>query len=378
MRHWPDMPKKSQKEDPQIKTPTKADPAILRNFADLAAKLGFESDQITDLQQYSGCGNVPTESLQSRPSLVTAGKGVHVKKRYGKQSTREFNEDKQFLFINHLHDERQEQGTSVTSFFVRKSVYLAFFGKLSAKFDIGQPDETSQSVDGSPQGRGIDESNYSLDDNTNRSQRSSEHVMENYDGILTLYQQRDVRGEPRVRSNITEEGAPERVEGSIDMSMQDWLEDQDRQRLEEERLEEERLLEERLEHERLEQERLEQERLEQERLEREKVEHKRLEQEQLEEERLEEERLERERLEHERLEQERLEQQRLEQERLEKERKRRTQFDMEGVAAALRQAQERQQAQTSEYGGHGDYRLELATGPRTGPRFTERGETATR
>jgi hypothetical protein len=93
--------------------------------------------------------------------------------------------------------------------------------------------------------------------------------------------------------------------------MQDWLEEQQRGRLDTKGRGEERWEEERLEQERLKQERLEQERLEQERLE-----------------------------------QERLEQERLEQERLERVRKRRTEIDMERVAAAVRQAQERQQVQT--------------------------------
>jgi len=86
--------------------------------------------------------------------------------------------------------------------------------------------------------------------------------MENYNGILSLYQQRGARSEPRARSTITEEGGAERAEGSIDVSMQDWLEDQKRERLDIERQEEERREEERLEQERLEQERREQERLE--------------------------------------------------------------------------------------------------------------------
>ena len=85
-----------------MKPPTKADSAILRNFADLAAELGFKSDQITDLKKYPGRGNAPKEHPQSRSNLVTAGKGVHISKRCGKPSTREFKEDRQFLFINHL------------------------------------------------------------------------------------------------------------------------------------------------------------------------------------------------------------------------------------------------------------------------------------
>jgi len=172
MRDWPDMPREPQKEDTQIKPPTEADSATLRNFADLAAELGFKSNQITDLQEFPGRPNALTEHPQSRLNPVTSRKGVHIKKRFRKQSTREFKEDRQFLFVNHLHNKRQEHGKTFTSFFVRKSVYLAFFGKPSAAHDIGQTGDHPQSVSGSLQGSGIDESNYLLNDNTNQSQRS--------------------------------------------------------------------------------------------------------------------------------------------------------------------------------------------------------------
>ncbi|KAH6696624.1 hypothetical protein BKA61DRAFT_710266 [Leptodontidium sp. MPI-SDFR-AT-0119] len=230
MRYWPDMPK-AQKEDTQMRPPTEADPATLRRFADLAAELGFKSDQITDWQEFPGRPNAPTEHLWSGPNLVTSGKGVLIKKRCGKPITLEFEEDQQFLFVNHLHDGRQDHGKNVTSFFVRKSIYLAFFGKPSAAHDIGQTGDPPQSVGGSPRGSGIGESNYSVNDNTNQSQRSSEHAMENYNGLLTLYQQRGARSEPDTRSITTEEGGAERVEISIDVSMQGWLEDQERERL---------------------------------------------------------------------------------------------------------------------------------------------------
>ena len=41
-------------------------------------------------------------------------------------------EDSKFLFINHLHDVDKEQGTGLTFFFIRKSIYSTFFGKPSS------------------------------------------------------------------------------------------------------------------------------------------------------------------------------------------------------------------------------------------------------
>ena len=44
----------------------------------------------------------------------------------------EYTKDSESLFINHLHNVDEEQGEGLTSFFVRKSIYLAFFGKPSS------------------------------------------------------------------------------------------------------------------------------------------------------------------------------------------------------------------------------------------------------
>ena len=38
--------------------------------------------------------------------------------------------DRKFLYISNLHADQEEQGESITSLFVRRSVYLAFFGRL--------------------------------------------------------------------------------------------------------------------------------------------------------------------------------------------------------------------------------------------------------
>ena len=47
---------------------------------------------------------------------------------YGKGSLTAY-EDRKFLFINNLHDERSDIGEDIAVFFVPRSNYLAFFGK---------------------------------------------------------------------------------------------------------------------------------------------------------------------------------------------------------------------------------------------------------
>jgi hypothetical protein len=173
-------------------------------------------------------------------------------------------EDSKFLFIPQLHNESDEQGEDVTSFFVRRSVYLAFFGK---------------SV------------NLGMDSNPNHSQS------------------------PRQGTQQTGFSASQGL--GMGRSGQQRSDREELERAEAERRKQERQEQERREQERREQERREQERREQERLEQERLEQERREQERREQERLDQERRKQERLDQERLEQERRERQGLEQERLE-------------------------------------------------------------
>jgi hypothetical protein len=198
MRYWPDMPKEPEKEDPRIKAPTRANLVTLRRFANLATELGFKSDQITKLRQHRERENTPAAvPPQSKPALVTSGKGVPLKNRCGKQTTREFKEDRQFLFISNLHNKWEEHGNNITSFFVRKSVYLAFFGELSTIYDGSWRDKSSpgsnpQSVGGSTPGAGADIS-HDLPINNMGQSHQSQHSIGIYDNILTLYQQTSAR-----------------------------------------------------------------------------------------------------------------------------------------------------------------------------------------
>ncbi|KAF6229360.1 hypothetical protein HO133_007476 [Letharia lupina] len=55
MRHYPQMPKSpkpSTRREIMMRPTTHADPTVLREFAELAERLGFESPEIADLKQY--------------------------------------------------------------------------------------------------------------------------------------------------------------------------------------------------------------------------------------------------------------------------------------------------------------------------------------
>lgn len=132
MRHYyqmPPSPKESIRKELIIRPMAHAVPRVLREFAELAERLGFESPEITDPKQYPTVPRSQTETL--RPVFITDGPGVKKKWRSGLPNTEDYLEDSRFRFTNYLHNRDEEQGESTTSFFVRKSVYFAFFGTPS-------------------------------------------------------------------------------------------------------------------------------------------------------------------------------------------------------------------------------------------------------
>lgn len=138
MRHYPQMPKtprSSTKRGLTMRSVIRADPTVLRGFAELAERLGFESPEITALKHHPTTSVVRTSSEKREPLLVTDGAGVAKRWRCRlpqvEETLEETSEDSQYLFINHLDRRDEEQGEGITPFFVRKSIYSAFFGKSS-------------------------------------------------------------------------------------------------------------------------------------------------------------------------------------------------------------------------------------------------------
>ena len=132
MRHYLQMPRDLKRKELLARHTTNADRTVLREFADLAERLGFESPQITALKENPQIRDARNPSETSKPLLFTDGAGVKKKRRCGLPSVDEYVKDSDSLFINHLHNVDEEQGEGLTSFFVRKSIYAAFFGKPSS------------------------------------------------------------------------------------------------------------------------------------------------------------------------------------------------------------------------------------------------------
>lgn len=131
MRHFLEIPREPVSRDITVRPRVKADRFVLRQFAQLAIRLKFESPEIGQLSQISS----PEESLEplavpnsNKPLLVTSGPGESRRRRCGLPTLDTFKDDREFLFIHHLYDDQDERGEGITSFFVLKAIYSAFMG----------------------------------------------------------------------------------------------------------------------------------------------------------------------------------------------------------------------------------------------------------
>ena len=129
MRHFWEIPRTPEGKDVLRKPRAKADKAVLRQYAKLSIQLGFESPEIDELMEnpYVPVSEVMQSSI--KPSLVTSGPGEEVPQRCGLPKLEAFEEDRDSLFLHYLDNEQNERGEGVTSFFVRRSIFLEFLGR---------------------------------------------------------------------------------------------------------------------------------------------------------------------------------------------------------------------------------------------------------
>ncbi|KAK6592219.1 hypothetical protein H4I96_12079 [Botrytis cinerea] len=362
MRNYKEIPPdtKKKKKDLLAKCGVeKADETMLSEFAALADRLGFASPEIQTLKQSSSDREIALQALlkarkpdwyQYDETTLTSNVAQIMKlfstasvisrhvsppvfvsnnintsgNRCGFPNQDTHGQDRKTLFLPYLHIEDSEKGKYITSFFVRRSVYYAFFGKHTGLgvFDRSHLPipvyENLQRAD-IP---GLEESDIDMPELHMPAREGRKRKGRNRKG-------RAREGRKR-KGRAREEQSRERAE----------QERAEQERAEQERAEQERAEQERAEQERAERERAEQERAEQERAEQERAERERAEQERAEQERAEQERAERERAEQERAEQERAERERAERERVEQEKilegpesvgKRHTRIDMESL-----------------------------------------------
>ena len=165
MRHYPLMPPDPKKDDDLLAKPAraKADARVIYEMAELARRLGFKSPEIDalidgspdhqiaraallqarkpnrfryDAQRFdilvSRIADCFTEAVPDQPSIVhelLADSTVKPRARRGMPQTRTHKQDSPFLFLDRLHADDFGFSDTITSFFVRRCVYFAFFGK---------------------------------------------------------------------------------------------------------------------------------------------------------------------------------------------------------------------------------------------------------
>ena len=127
MRYYREIPKKPSSKDLLARPTAAVDTTKLREMTDLADRLGFESFEITALRDYSK-SDLTMAAGNDIPFLVTDGPEEARRDRCGTPHIQSYEEDRRFLFMVHLRDDRNEQAEGITFFFRLRSVYLKFYG----------------------------------------------------------------------------------------------------------------------------------------------------------------------------------------------------------------------------------------------------------
>ena len=143
MRNYRRIPKKPSGKDLLAKPTLEVDKTVLREFADLARNLGFHSPEINEMQNFPAPATTEAASVHPTPILVADGPGVSKGSRSGMPRVQAYNDERQFLALDHLHRDTEEVGEGITSIFVRKDIYRSFFGEWS-------PNETTRTAQERP------------------------------------------------------------------------------------------------------------------------------------------------------------------------------------------------------------------------------------
>ena len=106
MRYYRKIPKKPSGKDLLVKLRAIFDITRLREIADLANRLGFESSEITALKQFPKLADPIIVRGNEKPALVTDSPGEIRKDRYRILYIYNYEEDRKFLFIIHLLNNR--------------------------------------------------------------------------------------------------------------------------------------------------------------------------------------------------------------------------------------------------------------------------------
>lgn len=131
MRNHREIPQKPRRNNLLANPIPLIDQSKLRDLADLAHELGFQSMQIAALRNRPKVASIAEEGAKGRPQSVMDGPGESRKYRCGIPRAQHYEQDRCSYFIPYLHAAKDEQSNNITNFFRMRSVYLKFFGALS-------------------------------------------------------------------------------------------------------------------------------------------------------------------------------------------------------------------------------------------------------
>jgi hypothetical protein len=147
MRNYARLSRAPAKKDVKEMPRAWADPEVIQRLAALAAQLGFNSSKIDALATALDPPPLPVAGVQEPiPILVTTGSGERIKRRQGRPRANTFKEDRKYLFLHNLCEERDDIGDGITSFFVLKSWFTAFFDPPR----LTRPDLSAESLNPLP------------------------------------------------------------------------------------------------------------------------------------------------------------------------------------------------------------------------------------
>ncbi|OAL33366.1 hypothetical protein AYO20_07377 [Fonsecaea nubica] len=227
MRFVLDMVPQAAKKEAREATPQprKPNPALWRGIGTLAYRLGFESEEIHRLRtkdadraiardmllmardpkrykypdgllenfedQIAEMMKTATEMSEDNPVSISSvdGSGEKISHRRGWIVSSAYESSQPFLFFKHLNNIDDDLGKGVTSFLVRKSVYIAFFGivKLpseeppSAEQDSQPPNQDPGENGGEPHDQDVNMQDQSGVDTTHQESREQDVNMEGQD-----------------------------------------------------------------------------------------------------------------------------------------------------------------------------------------------------
>ena len=102
-----------------------------REIINFVNRLKFEFFKITALKQYSNFTDSTAITENNKFSFVTTDSEEIIKERFEILRVQSYKENRKFLFITYLHNDKNEQFKKITFFFRLKFVYLNFYDVLN-------------------------------------------------------------------------------------------------------------------------------------------------------------------------------------------------------------------------------------------------------